>query len=160
MNYRLNGSDLLRVIEHCAPACLITTAEKMDALTGATVPRVLTVDDAAASGSFWDEVEQGSSQFNSIGCQSSDIANLLYTSGTTSTPKAAIHTHGMRVAVAGAMADCFKLSRADIALASVADLSYQRHERHEQRAIRRRHPSCYRNGGMLPSSSVSSRRNG
>jgi acyl-CoA synthetase (AMP-forming)/AMP-acid ligase II len=82
-----------------------------------TSAKVLIVDDTADGGTFWSEVREQSDRFASLARQNRDIANLMYTSGTTSTPKAAIHTHGMRNAVAGAMADCFKLSSRDVGLA-------------------------------------------
>src|SRR5690606_21482359 len=77
---------------------------------------LLTVGDDARSVSFWRALEDGDEEFQSVGAQNEDIASLLYTSGTTATPKAAIHTHGMRVAIAGAMSDCFKLSARDYGL--------------------------------------------
>jgi len=117
LNWRLQGPDLARIVQHAAPSCLLTTQSRRQELKDVGLPLVLEVSDDAASGSFWDLIGRSSRKFDSIGCQAKDIANLLYTSGTTSTPKAAIHTHGMRVAIAGSMADCFKLSRRDKALA-------------------------------------------
>jgi acyl-CoA synthetase (AMP-forming)/AMP-acid ligase II len=117
VNWRLLGPELARVIDHCAPACLLTTAEKAPALAGSRVPPPLLVGDEPFSGTFWSELRASGPQFDTIACQSTDIAHLLYTSGTTATPKAAIHTHGMRVAIAAAMADCFKLSSRDVGLA-------------------------------------------
>ena len=116
LNWRLAGPDLARIVDHCAPACLLTTEQKANELEE-TDAAVLSVGDTVATGSFWTAVESRSTQFRSIGCQNADVAYLLYTSGTTSVPKAAIHTHGMRVAIAGAMADCFQLSRRDVGLA-------------------------------------------
>jgi fatty-acyl-CoA synthase len=116
LNWRLQGPDLARVLDHCTPACLLTTTEKAQAVGGAAAT-VLTVGESAASGSFASALESCAPQFRSIGRQSTDVANLLYTSGTTSVPKAVIHTHGMRVAIAAAMADCFELSRRDVGLA-------------------------------------------
>jgi acyl-CoA synthetase (AMP-forming)/AMP-acid ligase II len=117
LNWRLQGPDLARVLLHCAPALVLTTAERSGAVSRLGAPPVLTVDDAPASGSFWSELQALDRTFASVGRQSGDIAHLLYTSGTTATPKAAIHTHGMRVAIAAAMADCFKLSSRDVGLA-------------------------------------------
>ena len=74
------------------------------------------MEDAPRSGSFWSALARSRPSGTALPCQGSDIANLLYTSGTTSFPKAAIHTHGMRVAIGAAMADAFRLSSADVAL--------------------------------------------
>ena len=115
LNWRFQGPDLDRVIGHCAPGCIITTTGRGAALSGH--PHVLTAGDSAGAGSFWSELQTHPPAFATIGCQNTDIANLLYTSGTTSLPKAAIHTHGMRVSIAAAMADCFRLSSRDVGLA-------------------------------------------
>ena len=115
LNWRLIDADLTRLIDHCAPACMVTTAERAAATQRAGLS-VLTVDDAPRSGSFWSTLEANAPGGSALPCQGSDIANLLYTSGTTSFPKAAIHTHGMRVAIGAAMADAFRLSSADVAL--------------------------------------------
>lgn len=117
LNWRLQGPDLGRLVEHCRPAWLLTSADKAEALASLQPPPLLTVGASPRTGSFWSELAGADPAFNAVGCQSADIAHLLYTSGTTATPKAAIHTHGMRIAIAGAMADCFKLSSRDVGLA-------------------------------------------
>ena len=117
LNWRLSGEDLHKVVAHCAPGCTLTTEERVGLLgAGAPAGSVLTVTDNAGEGTFWTQLDACPDRFDTIGCQSQDVASLLYTSGTTAIPKAAIHTHGMRVAVAGAMADCFQLSGRDVAL--------------------------------------------
>lgn len=117
LNWRLSGEELHKVVAHCAPGCSLTTADRAGLLgPGAPAGSVLTLTDGAGQGSFWAELEACPDRFATLGCQAQDVASLLYTSGTTATPKAAIHTHGMRMAVAGAMADCFQLSRRDVAL--------------------------------------------
>lgn len=115
LNWRFQGPDLDRVVAHCAPGCVVTTEERRAAFTGHAM--LLTVGEAAGAGTFWASLRDQDAGFATLGCQGEDIANLLYTSGTTSVPKAAIHTHGMRVAIAGAMADCFQLSGRDVGLA-------------------------------------------
>jgi acyl-CoA synthetase (AMP-forming)/AMP-acid ligase II len=117
INWRLHGPDLARILDHCAPSCLVTTDDKAAALAGSSSPPLLTVGEQPHSGSFWSELRAGDATCETVPCQSGDMAHLLYTSGTTGTPKAAIHTHGMRVAIAAAMADCFKLSILDVGLA-------------------------------------------
>ncbi|MEN9773567.1 MAG: hypothetical protein RL322_637 [Pseudomonadota bacterium] len=118
LNWRLQAADLARLLAHCTPAVVLTQNDRQPMLADpAVVARCLAVDETPRSGTFWEALADSHEDFVSLACQSSDLANLLYTSGTTSTPKAAIHTHGMRVAVAGAMADCFQLSRRDVGLA-------------------------------------------
>jgi fatty-acyl-CoA synthase len=118
LNWRLQSADLARLLQHCQPALLVSHVERVgmiEPLLGSD--RLLMVSDEAQQGSFWAAIDQQDPRFASRACQSDEIANLLYTSGTTAVPKAAVHTHGMRVAVAGAMADCFQLSRRDVGLA-------------------------------------------
>lgn len=116
LNWRLHGQDLEKVLAHCAPACLVTTEERMMQGVAASIGWVLGVAKASRSGSFWDALEGGDPACTARPCQNAEIANLLYTSGTTGMPKAAIHTHGMRVSIAAAMADCFALSSGDVGL--------------------------------------------
>jgi acyl-CoA synthetase (AMP-forming)/AMP-acid ligase II len=117
LNWRYVGQDLARVLAHCAPGLTVTTKERAAAVAEAGVSAIIDAGEEARFGSFWKKLDHCSPKFELIGCQNSDIANLLYTSGTTSLPKAAIHTHGMRVSIASAMADCFKLSSRDVGLA-------------------------------------------
>jgi acyl-CoA synthetase (AMP-forming)/AMP-acid ligase II len=117
LNWRYVGQDLARVLAHCAPGLTVTTSERSAAVGEAGAPLILDTGEEPQSSAFWDELSRCSPEFELVGCQNSDIANLLYTSGTTSLPKAAIHTHGMRVSIASAMADCFKLSSRDVGLA-------------------------------------------
>ena len=116
LNWRLADADLARLVIHCAPGCVLTTTQRAAALARPNIP-VLDVGEAVRAGSFWERMLAGKSAGTALPCQNSAIANLLYTSGTTSFPKAAIHTHGMRVSIAAAMADSFRLSSADVALA-------------------------------------------
>ncbi|MBA2936557.1 acyl--CoA ligase [Sphingomonas sp. CGMCC 1.13654] len=116
-NSRLRGDDLTRVVGHSDPACIVTTAAALPEFIFTRARSVLTVDEEQRTGGFWTALERMTGHYPSIGVQAGEPANLLYTSGTTATPKAAIHTHGMRIAIAGAMADSFRLSQTDIALA-------------------------------------------
>lgn len=117
LNWRFRGPDLDRVVDHCAAGCIVTTIERAPELADRVQVPLLTVGDEPCTGSFWSRLQDFSPIFSSVGCQNGDIANLLYTSGTTSLPKAAIHTHGMRTSIAATMADCFKLSATDVGLA-------------------------------------------
>ncbi len=117
LNWRFQGPDLARVVDHCAPGCIVTTEDRASAIASGRSAMLLTVGNDAGAGSFWTRLGEFPPEFPTIGCQNQDIANLLYTSGTTSLPKAAIHTHGLRVSVAAAMASCFELSSRDVGLA-------------------------------------------
>ena len=116
-NWRLTKADLAIPVSHAAPSVIVTTEELAPNLPQTADALVLTCADAPSAGSFWRALDDMPDSFDSVGRQSGDIANLLYTSGTTSIPKAVIHTHGMRVAISATMASCFRLSCRDVGLA-------------------------------------------
>lgn len=116
-NWRLNQTDLARPVAHARPMLMVTTDEHRPNVPDIAGMDVLTCGEEVRSGSFWSGLAEASAQFDSRGRQACDVANLLYTSGTTSMPKAVIHTHGMRIAISSTMADCFKLSCRDVGIA-------------------------------------------
>ncbi|MDR5760723.1 class I adenylate-forming enzyme family protein [Caballeronia sp. LZ035] len=117
LNWRLAGEELRRIVGHTNARSVVTTDAHAQAFVEMGARDVLCVTAQAREGSFWTALRAYPDTYASFQAQSGDVANLLYTSGSTSTPKAAIHTHGMRASIGGAMADCFKLSRRDVALA-------------------------------------------
>jgi len=123
VNKRLKTEDLQRVVGHARPRLVVTDRSDRDRFAGSGAT-VLDFDDGAdggegggEGGSFWTGLRAQSPQRPERGAQGDEIANLLFTSGTTGMPKAAIHTHHMRHAIAGAMASRFELSRRDVGLA-------------------------------------------
>jgi acyl-CoA synthetase (AMP-forming)/AMP-acid ligase II len=120
LNWRLAGEELQRVYRHCGARAVVTEESRAATFRDAGASDVLAVNAQPQGGSFWSQLREHAPRFAAVQAQSGDIANLLYTSGSTSTPKAAIHTHGMRVAIAAAMTDAFQLSRRDVALAHSA----------------------------------------
>lgn len=115
LNKRLEGEDLARILAHAAPSVVV--APQADAFRFADLPAEVLTFGEGAEGGFWDALGAAPTGRRQSGAQGREIANLLYTSGTTGQPKAVIHTHLMRHAVAGAMANRFALSRNDIGLA-------------------------------------------
>jgi acyl-CoA synthetase (AMP-forming)/AMP-acid ligase II len=116
-NWRLKEADLSRPVAHARPMLMVTTDEHLANLPEIDGMDVLICEEPLRTGSFWDALGQASPDFDSVGRQAGDVANLLYTSGTTSMPKAVIHTHGMRIAISSTMADFFKLSCRDVGIA-------------------------------------------
>lgn len=116
LNWRLGGDELRRVVQHSDARVVVTDKERAGLFAQTGTAAVLEVGPEPMDGSFWREIAAQPDRFQAFQAQSADIANLLYTSGSTSAPKAAIHTHGMRVAIASAMVDCFQLSSSDVAL--------------------------------------------
>ena len=115
LNWRLVEADLAQVLRHCEPRLLVASEELAQNLPLPDGTALLLAGKAPRSGSFWEALT--ADRFPAVGRQARDIANLLYTSGTTARPKAAIHTHGMRFTISGTMADCFGLSCRDVGLA-------------------------------------------
>lgn len=108
VNKRLKAEDLQRVVGHARPRLVVTDRGDRDRFAGSGAT-VLDFDDGEdAGGSFWAGLRAESPQRPARGAQGEEIANFLYTSGTTGMPKAAIHTHRMRHAIAGAMASRFE----------------------------------------------------
>ncbi len=114
LNFRLTDDEILRLLNHASPKLSLLIAPSQRILD---LYAVLTVDASAQSGSLWVALGKANPDFTSVGRQDADIANLLYTSGTTGLPKAAIHTHRMRNTIAGTMAHLFSLTRQDVGLA-------------------------------------------
>lgn len=115
VNKRLIGEDLERLVCHAKPRIVVTDIADRDLFTR-TDAHVLDFG-PGDRGAFWAEIRQESPKWREVGAQADQIANILYTSGTTGAPKAVIHTHGMRHAVAGAMTNRFELTRSDVGLA-------------------------------------------
>lgn len=116
INWRLKAAELDAVLTHCQPSLLVTKSALTPKIPSSLVSRTLMIEEGRCEGSFWSRLNDASPEFASLGRQSVDISNLLYTSGTTGTPKAAIHTHGMRAAIAATMVDRFEMSANDVGI--------------------------------------------
>lgn len=87
LNYRLTGDELQALLDRIKPAYLVTDDERAAALTtqdGVT---------AVATGEFLDSVAGGTDRSPEWSMDGDDIAILLFTSGTTGAPKAAVLRH-------------------------------------------------------------------
>lgn len=117
LNWRHRGPELARTLAHCSPAILVTAAPPADLSDGLPhVGAVLSTVGEPGLPAFF-EAMSGPAAFAAVQAQGGDLANLLYTSGTTGVPKATMQTHGMRLAHAAGVIDSFKLSSRDVGLA-------------------------------------------
>jgi acyl-CoA synthetase (AMP-forming)/AMP-acid ligase II len=84
LNYRLTGAELDRLVEQIEPAYLVTDAERASALAGRSGATVTARDDFLAA------TRAGGAREPGWPMEPEDIAILLFTSGTTGPPKAAV----------------------------------------------------------------------
>ena len=87
LNYRLTGSELDALLERVSPALLVTDAERAEQLAGRPGLTVTT------SEAFLAEARAGGAAPGEWSMEPEDIAVLLFTSGTTGAPKAAVLRH-------------------------------------------------------------------
>ena len=84
LNYRLTDAELERLMSQIEPAYLVTDTERVPTLAGRAGATVVSREDFLAS------ARGGSAQDGTWPMEPGDIAILLFTSGTTGPPKAAV----------------------------------------------------------------------
>jgi len=84
INYRLADADLRRLVERAAPALVVASGDALPRLAGVT---------GATSIHFDDVPTQGEPLIDDLEYDAERVAVLLFTSGTTSEPKAAMLRH-------------------------------------------------------------------
>lgn len=87
LNYRLKGSELDRLVERISPCYLVAEPDRVAGLSGRLNTTVVPRDEFVAVARGGDEAPSDWSM------NSDDIAVLLFTSGTTGAPKAAVLRH-------------------------------------------------------------------
>ena len=120
LNLLAQSSQLAYVLEHCDCRLLFVSKDCEtalgDALAGVRRPIDVIVIDVDASGLF---VERELPAGKAEPVEPSDPALLMYTSGTTGTPKGALLTHANLLAGARAVADWHRLTPQDRCLSSL-----------------------------------------
>ncbi len=87
LNYRLTAEEVERLLERIAPSYLVTDATRLPALANAAGVSLV------ARETFLDAATRGEPGDSDWGMDAEDIAILLFTSGTTGAPKAAVLRH-------------------------------------------------------------------
>lgn len=113
LNYRLTGAELDRLIAQVTPAYLVTDADRASALAPTVGAR------ADSREIFLERVQQGNASEDAWGMDPEEIAILLFTSGTTGPPKAAVLRHKHIVSYILGSVEFASAAEEDAALVSV-----------------------------------------
>jgi amino acid adenylation domain-containing protein len=111
------------VLQDCAPAAVIGTSETLASLPTSCSPAQVSIDDAVSGSLSWAEVIGSDAPANAPEVRLSDLAYLLYTSGSTGQPKGVMLSHENVSAFATWAAMQFGLCASD-RVASVAPLHF------------------------------------
>ncbi len=115
LNYRLTGAELESLVGQIAPSRLVTEAERVDGLSSLEATEVL------AREHFLDAARDESNEplSEEWGMDPDEIAILLFTSGTTGPPKAAVIRHKHLVSYILGSVEYMSADESDAALVSV-----------------------------------------
>jgi len=113
LNYRLTGAELDALTEQIAPAYLVTEAERVGQIHGLAPEMVVAREDFLAN------ARAGSAGEPSWSMDAEDVAILLFTSGTTGPPKAAVLRHKHLVSYILGSVEFASAAEEDAALVSV-----------------------------------------
>ncbi len=101
INYMLTASEENYIVSDSEANLVITDADKLSSfykMTGGTVP-IITINQNEEGErlpgvlNFWDQLDVQSDVLSPCACTREDVADILYTSGTTGKPKGAMLTH-------------------------------------------------------------------
>jgi len=113
LNYRLTGAELDRLVAQIEPAHLVTDADRARALGGRSGVAPVAREDFIA------RARSGDARSAEWSMEGEDIAILLFTSGTTGPPKAAVLRHRHLVSYILGSVEFGAASEEDAALVSV-----------------------------------------
>lgn len=93
INHKFTAHEVAYVAGHAGVRVVVADVDLADRVRdGAPDVAVLTSDDAGTGG--FDRAVAGAAEWDGVEVGRDDIAEVLYTSGTTSNPKGCLHSHG------------------------------------------------------------------
>ncbi|MCG6884413.1 MAG: malonyl-CoA synthase [Silicimonas sp.] len=113
LNTGYKTSELTHFITDAAPAVFVCDPRDADAITALTPATVLTLD-ATGQGTLTDRANAQTPGLAPIERAPSDLAAILYTSGTTGKPKGAMLTHANLVSNSATLADLWRFTDQDV----------------------------------------------
>jgi len=114
VNHKLQAPEVAYTARHAGVKVGIVDASLVDiARRGAPEVRWLCTDGNAADVTSFDELVAHSEEWEGVPVSEHDIAEILYTSGTTSRPKGCVHTHRGITTVAAYTSAAIPLERSD-----------------------------------------------
>ncbi len=116
LNPAYQASELDYFLNNAEPSVVICDSDKLDSLRpivdAANISHLLTLN-ADGTGGLIDESRASSAEFVCVDREADDMAALLYSSGTTGTPKGIVLTHRNLASNAQALVEAWGFSRED-----------------------------------------------
>lgn len=119
LNTAYTESELNYFIENASPAAVICRPETeafFDSKKNDQLIHVFTLEANGKRGSLIENSRSTDAEFETVDCDSDDLAVILYTSGTTGRPKGAMITHGNLAANGLALQEAWEWKQDDVLL--------------------------------------------